>query len=124
VQGPRGALFRCATAEWATPGTAVVVSVRPEKLLPATTGSAPNAISARLARRTYLGHLVHYHLDIGDGIELVMQRQNDPGDPALQWEPGQEVCIAFDDSTAMVFPDEERNVETEEESVTAGISAR
>jgi spermidine/putrescine transport system ATP-binding protein len=100
-------VIRCARAPWARSGMEVAVAVRPENLIPAN-GSAPgaNLVTGTLARRTYLGDLVQYHLTLPGGREVVCQRQNDPEDAAARWAVGGPVQVAWTPESALVVRDE------------------
>jgi spermidine/putrescine transport system ATP-binding protein len=108
VRDPGGVLLRCAPAAWARRGMWVAVAVRPENVAPANGEAAgPNRLSGTLVRRTYLGDLVHYHVALAGGREIVVQRQNEQSDPAAQWEVGGPVEVTWDEGSALVVRDEE-----------------
>jgi spermidine/putrescine transport system ATP-binding protein len=108
VRERAGFVLRCAPASWVTRGMRVAVAVRPEKIGPAN-GSAPSAnrLTGTLARITYLGDLVQYHVALPGGREVVCQRQNDPEDPAAGWRVGSAVEVAWEVASALVLEDEE-----------------
>jgi len=123
VRTEDGNLLRCTSAVEVVRGDPVVVSVRPEALSAATT-SSPNRISGTLARMTYLGDLVQYHVETASG-EVVMQRQNDPGSSDGNWNIGQRVEVGFDERSALVLVDDQGQLAEEaDRSLTEGTAAR
>jgi spermidine/putrescine transport system ATP-binding protein len=106
VRDDGGLLLRCAEADWTAPGMRVAVAVRPEKVIPAD-GTAQNRVSGVLERVTYLGDLVQYHVGLGDGREIVCQRQNERGDPATAWRVGDRVEVGWTEASALVLADDE-----------------
>jgi spermidine/putrescine transport system ATP-binding protein len=106
VRDGAGRVLRCAPVSWVRPGMWVAVAVRPEHVVPADGSGEANRLSGTLARRTYLGDLVQYHVRLPDGVEVVCQRQSDDAGRTASWEVGQEVEVAWDPARALVVRDE------------------
>ena len=105
VETPAGTLTAKAGDESLSPGGAAVLTVRPE-LLRSADADAPNAFSARVLSRMYLGEMVQYQLD-AHGLELTATVL---GSSAGGWTEGETVTLAFDREQAVAFaPDEETN---------------
>jgi spermidine/putrescine transport system ATP-binding protein len=102
-----GTLLRCAPVQSVATGSRVSVAVRPERIYPVASGSAPNALEGRLVGTTYLGDIVQYRVAVG-ATELVVQRQNDAGDPARRWMQGQVVRVGWDEESALVLVDDDQ----------------
>jgi spermidine/putrescine transport system ATP-binding protein len=115
VRDERGRLLRCAAIGSERRGMQVAVSVRPEKIMPAEGSQDGNVFEGILARRTYLGDLVQFHITLEDGVELTMQRQNDARDVATQWELGQRVGVWFSEQSALVLEDDASAIADEED---------
>ena len=104
VRDRTGITIRCAPVNIARRGGNVAVSVRPEKIAPVNgTASQGNVFEGTFLRRTYLGDLVHYHLLLQGGRELMVQRQNERDDLASQWSVGDRVSVAWDEASALVL---------------------
>jgi spermidine/putrescine transport system ATP-binding protein len=113
VRTDGGVLLRCAHVSWASPGMWVSVAVRPEKIVPANGLSGPaNRVQGTLVRRTYLGDLVHYHVLLPGGLELICQRQSEAD---VGWTLGGTVYLAWDESSALVLGGEQDSVAQEED---------
>jgi spermidine/putrescine transport system ATP-binding protein len=113
VRTDGGVLLRCPPASWASPGMSVSVAVRPEKIVPANGHSGPaNRVQGTLVRRTYLGDLVHYHVLLPGGLELICQRQSQAD---VGWTLGGQVDLAWDESSALVLGGEQDAVAQEED---------
>ncbi|HEX2069894.1 MAG TPA: ABC transporter ATP-binding protein, partial [Actinomycetota bacterium] len=115
-----GLVLRCSPTPWSRPGTSVLVSIRPEKIRPASPDAMGadgrvNVVTGRLTRRTYLGDLVRYHVELTGGVEVMVQRQNEQGDPASEWMVGADVDIAWDAESAALLPDEGDAIANEED---------
>jgi spermidine/putrescine transport system ATP-binding protein len=107
VREETGLTLRCAPAGWATAGMRVAVAVRPEKIGPADGTTSANRVEGTLARTTYLGDLVQFHVLLPGGREVVCQRQNERSDPAAGWRIGDRVELAWAEGSALVLaPDE------------------
>ena len=106
VREKGGSLMRCAPVDIARPGLSVVVSIRPERIVPSADRDASNVIEGTFVRRTYLGDLVQYHVLLAGGSEVMMQRQNDRDDAAAQWNVGQRVYMTWDEASALVLKQE------------------
>jgi ABC-type Fe3+/spermidine/putrescine transport system ATPase subunit len=107
VRDDAGRILRCAPASWVRPGMWVAVAIRPEHVVPANGSGPGNRLTGTLARRTYLGDLVQYHVRLPDGHEVVCQRQSDDAGPTSSWEVGAEVELGWDPARALVVRDEE-----------------
>ena len=104
VRETSGLLLRCAPAPWASVGMEVAVSVRPENVLP---GVGTNLVSGMLARSTYLGDLVQYHVMLDSGREVMLQRQSERDTAASSWRVGDRVDLSWPATAALVLaPDE------------------
>jgi spermidine/putrescine transport system ATP-binding protein len=106
VRTEGGHLLQCSSAVQVSPGDHVVVSVRPEAI-GAASNAMPNRIEGTLARMTYLGDLVQYHVETAAGGEIVLQRQNDPYSKDRNWNIGQRVEVGFDERSALVLIDDQ-----------------
>ncbi len=87
------------------PGRAAVAAIRPENL--ALNGSSTDvALRCRVVLSQYLGSLVRYEVEAGEGVTLRV----DVSDPKRHrlLSPGQEVTVGFQASSAQVFPQESR----------------
>jgi spermidine/putrescine transport system ATP-binding protein len=105
VRTPSGSIRGQATHP-VSAGQNVVVSVRPEAIREKTEASA-NHLAGTLARVTYLGDLIQYHLELPGSGELVFQRQNEPNAMGHNWRVGERVEVAFDEESALVVVDDE-----------------
>ena len=82
----------------------VAVSVRPENVLP---GVGTNLVSGLLARSTYLGDLVQYHVLLEGGREVMLQRQSERDSAAASWRVGERVDLSWPATAALVLaPDQ------------------
>jgi spermidine/putrescine transport system ATP-binding protein len=116
-----GLIIRCARAPWARVGSRVWVSVRPEKIGPADGSAqigeaAANRVAGTLLRRTYLGDLVRYQILLPGGAELVVQRQNDPGDEAAGWVIGGPARVAWEPASSILLPGEDLEIANEDDA--------
>ena len=100
-----GFTLRCAPAPWAAAGAWVSVAVRPENISLAD-GDAANRISGRIARRTYLGDLLQYHVVLPGEREVVCQMQNERNGRSHR-EVGETVDLAWDESSALVLAEDD-----------------
>ncbi|HYI46660.1 MAG TPA: ABC transporter ATP-binding protein [Actinomycetota bacterium] len=104
VRTADGIELRCAPRDIVGHGTAVAVSVRPEKITPVNgSHNVANVLDGTLVRRTYLGDLVQHHVLLVGGRELTVQRQNDPDDPAARWQLGGSVKVSWDPSSSLLL---------------------
>jgi hypothetical protein len=60
-------------------------------------------VTGTLARRTYLGDLVQFHVLLPGGMEVVCQRQNERGDTGSALEVGHPVELAWAEDAALVL---------------------
>ncbi|MDR5815092.1 MULTISPECIES: ABC transporter ATP-binding protein [unclassified Caballeronia] len=85
-------------------GARVALALRPETLraLPPDAPPTGNRLDGVVTQRRFLGNAVHYHVDLGAGGEIVVERSGDEilaqvGERiGLAWPPGQERCFALD----------------------------
>jgi spermidine/putrescine transport system ATP-binding protein len=106
VREAGGLILRCAPADWVTAGMHVAVAVRPEKIGPADSSGPANRMEGTLARTTYLGDLVQFHVALSDGRELVCQRQNERNDPTAAWRVGDRIAVGWGEGSALVLADD------------------
>jgi spermidine/putrescine transport system ATP-binding protein len=106
VRAQSGVLLRCAPTKIVEGGREVVVSIRPESVAPADAASFANRVSGSLARHTYLGDLVQYHIEIPGQIEIVMQRQRGQDPVAESWRVGETVAVGWTEEDALVLIDD------------------
>jgi spermidine/putrescine transport system ATP-binding protein len=106
VRTRTGLLLRCAPSEIARVEREVVVSVRPESVGPASGRSLANRVTGSLARHTYLGDIVQYHIEIPGGSEVVMQRQRGQDEVAEGWRVGEVVEVGWREGDALVLVDD------------------
>jgi spermidine/putrescine transport system ATP-binding protein len=106
VRDDDGLVLRCAPVAWASPGDRVAVAVRPENVVPADPG-VPNRVEGTLARVTYLGDLVQYHVALAGGRELMCQRQSERGDASAGWRVGDRVELGWTQVSALLLADDE-----------------
>ena len=115
VRDKTGLEIRCASVDFARRGGTVAVSVRPEKIAPLNGSTPPaNVFEGTFTRRTYLGDLVQYHVLLPGGRELTVQRQNERDDLASQWNVGERVEIAWDETSALVLEMDDTFVDEED----------
>jgi ABC-type Fe3+/spermidine/putrescine transport system ATPase subunit len=89
------------------PGAAAVAAIRPENLvLQDGSGSVDVTLRGRVVISQFLGSLVRYEVEAGEGISLRV----DVSDPKRHrlFSPGHEVTVGFQASSAQVFPAEGR----------------
>ncbi len=89
-----------------SPGSRAVAAIRPENLALDGGGGTDVALHGRVVLSQYLGSLVRYEVEAGDGVTLRV----DVSDPKrhLLLMPGREVSVGFSASSAQVFPQEPR----------------
>jgi ABC-type Fe3+/spermidine/putrescine transport system ATPase subunit len=101
-----GLLFRCDPSDIAGFESEVVVSVRPESVVPSVDDSLANRVSGSLARYIYLGDIVQFHIEIAGGTEIVMQRQRGQDPIAESWRIGEVVEVGWAVRDALVLVDD------------------
>lgn len=71
VETPHGTM-RCSFAEEVRSGQAVVVTARPEDLTISDThpGDGLNVFAGKIAHRVFLGEVIDYFVDLGEGLEI------------------------------------------------------
>ncbi len=88
-------------------GSAAVVAIRPENLtLVGDAGSADVAVRGRVAVSQYMGNVIRYEVDAGDGVVLLVD-VHDPRRHTLLGA-GREIVVGFTAASALVFPREPR----------------
>lgn len=87
------------------PGSAAVVAIRPENLtLAEGRGDLGVVVRGRVAVSQYMGSVVRYEVDAGDGVVLLVD-VHDPRRHQLLG-PGREITVGFTAASALVFPTE------------------
>ncbi|MDQ7840628.1 MAG: ABC transporter ATP-binding protein [bacterium] len=87
------------------PGSAAVVAIRPENLtLAEGRGDLGVVVRGRVAVSQYMGNVVRYEVDAGDGVVLLVD-VHDPRRHQLLG-PGREITVGFTAASALVFPSE------------------
>jgi spermidine/putrescine transport system ATP-binding protein len=125
VRTSSGLLLRCAPTDLALIDRDVVVSVRPESVRPASDGSPANRIRGSLARHTYLGDIVQYHVEGPDGSQIVMQRQRGQDSVAEGWRLGETVEVGWSETDALILVDDGSKLDPElTPSIEAGTTYR
>jgi spermidine/putrescine transport system ATP-binding protein len=114
VRTGSGLLIRCDPNDVAALEGDVVVSVRPESVVPSVDGSLANRVSGSLARYTYLGDIVQFHVELAGGTEIVMQRQRGQDPIAESWRLGEVVEVGWTVSDALVLVDDSGVERTED----------
>ena len=96
----RHGLFRCIFAQAVSPGQDVLVSARPEdlQLSNAPPGDGLNALTGKVAHRVFLGEVVDYLVDTGEG-ELRVRAK-----PELEFHIGQAVHIGVSPQKCVALP--------------------
>jgi spermidine/putrescine transport system ATP-binding protein len=113
VTTAEGLRLVCAPADFVRADMKVVVSVRPEAISPAN--GHPNIVHGTLARVSYSGDLVHYHVETGGRQEIVMQLQNGTPSEASNWRVGQKVELGWDGDNSLVLIDDGSDVAGEQD---------
>jgi spermidine/putrescine transport system ATP-binding protein len=116
VRETSGLLLRCAPTSWASVGMEVAVSVRPEHVMP---GVGTNLVSGTLARSTYLGDLVQYHVTLDGGREVMLQRQSERDTAVASWRVGDRVDLSWPSTAALVLAPDEAASEQEDMKLLA-----
>jgi spermidine/putrescine transport system ATP-binding protein len=114
VRTGTGLLIRCAANDLAGRQRRVVVSVRPESVAPASGSSLPNRVSGSMARHTYLGDIIQYHVETAGGKEIVMQRQRGQDAIAESWRVGETVEVGWREADARILLDDGEQLEAED----------
>ena len=113
VRMQKGFVLRCTASTRVEHGMSVVVAVRPEQIeISSSDGSEDNSIDGVIARRTYLGDLLQYHVEVADDFEIRVQRQNKLQQRAF--EAGERVSLHWPQSASLAMADEEDSVADEE----------
>ena len=109
----KGFILRCTASTRVEQGMPVVVAVRPEQIeIASDEGSEDNSIDGVIARRTYLGDLLQYHVEVAGDLEIRVQRQNKLQQYAF--EAGERVSLHWPQSATLAMADEEGSVADEE----------
>jgi iron(III) transport system ATP-binding protein len=96
----RHGLFRCIYAQDVAPGQAVLVSARPEDftLLQVAPGDGLNALTGKITHRVFLGEVVDYLIDTGEGEIRVRTK------PELEFHIGQAVHLGVPPLKSVALP--------------------
>jgi iron(III) transport system ATP-binding protein len=99
VETPHG-VFRCAFAQAVGPGQPVLVSARPEDLVlyEAKPGDGLNSFAGKVAHRVFLGEVVDYLVEIGDGEIRVRTK------PEFDFRIGQAVHVGITPQKCVALP--------------------
>jgi iron(III) transport system ATP-binding protein len=92
--------FRCIFAQAVAPGQAVLVSARPEDLVlyENQPGDGLNVLAGKIAHRVFLGEVVDYLVDTGDGEIRVRTK------PELDFRVGQPVHVGVSPQKCVALP--------------------
>jgi spermidine/putrescine transport system ATP-binding protein len=107
VMATAGITLKCAAAEFVRPGMDVVVAVRPEAITTDAENSKANRVAGILARVTYLGDLVQFHIDVPEHGEILMQAQSGSEGAAAGWRVGESVEVLWGEDNALVLVDDD-----------------
>jgi iron(III) transport system ATP-binding protein len=99
VETPHG-LFRCIFAQVVVPGETVLVSARPEDFTLSATRPANglNVLTGRITHRVFLGEVVDYLIDTGEGEIRVRVK------PELDFTIGQAVHVGVSPQKSVALP--------------------
>jgi iron(III) transport system ATP-binding protein len=99
VETPHG-VFRCNLVQTITAGQSVLVSARPEDfvLYDKPPGEGLNVLAGRIAHRVFLGEVVDYLIDIGEGEIRVRAK------PEFDFRIGQKVHIGVAPQKCVALP--------------------
>jgi len=100
VETPHG-LFRCSFAQAVAAGQSVLVSARPEDFVLSDRlhgGDGPNVLAGKIAHRVFLGEVVDYLVDTGEGEIRVRAK------PELDFRVGQLVQISVSPQKCVALP--------------------
>jgi spermidine/putrescine transport system ATP-binding protein len=124
VRSRSGFLIRCDPSDIGHLEGDVVVSIRPESVVPSIDGSLANRASGTLARYTYLGDIVQYHIEVAGGTEIVMQRQRGQDPIAESWRLGEVVEVGWAVRDALVLVDDAAVERIEDEASLINAPSR
>jgi iron(III) transport system ATP-binding protein len=93
-------VFRCNFGQTISPGQSVLVSARPEDftLYDREPGDGLNVLAGRIAHRVFLGEVVDYLIDIGEGEIRVRAK------PEFDFRIGQNVHIGVAPQKCVALP--------------------
>ncbi|HEU5272859.1 MAG TPA: ABC transporter ATP-binding protein [Xanthobacteraceae bacterium] len=95
-----GAPISIASPTTIAPGTPVEIAVRPEDVIVQPSVGQPNdAMTARVAMRTFLGNINEYFVTLASGETVRAQTP-----PKLKFSVGDTVALSFDAANISVFP--------------------
>jgi len=99
VETPHG-LFRCSFSQAVAPGQSVLVSARPEDLVlyDKRPGDGVNVFAGKIAHRIFLGEVIDYLIDTGDGEIRVRAK------PELDFRVGQAVHVGVPPQKCVALP--------------------
>jgi spermidine/putrescine transport system ATP-binding protein len=113
VRAKSGFILKCTASTRVERGMSVVVAVRPEQIeIASDKGSEDNTIDGVIARRTYLGDLLQYHVEVAGDLEIRVQRQNKLQQYAF--EAGERVTLHWPQNASLAMADESGSVADEE----------
>ena len=114
VRTSKAFILRCTASTRVERGMSVVVAVRPEQIEIASSdeGSEDNSIDGVIARRTYLGDLIQYHVEVAGELDVRVQRQNKFQQHAF--EAGERVSLRWPLNASLAMADEAGSVADEE----------
>ena len=93
-------MFRCSFAQSVVPGQSVLVSARPEDLVlyEKPPGDGLNVLAGKIAHRVFLGEVVDYLVDTGEGEIRVRTK------PELDFRVGQPVHVGVSPQKCVALP--------------------
>ena len=114
VRTNKAFILRCTASTRVEQGMSVVVAIRPEQIEISSSdeGSEHNTIDGIVARRTYLGDLIQYHVEVAGDLEVRVQRQNKFQQYAF--EAGERVSLQWPLNATLAMADEADSVADEE----------
>jgi iron(III) transport system ATP-binding protein len=99
VETPHGT-FRCSFGQQVAPGQSVLVSARPEDftLYDRSPGDGLNVLAGKIAHRVFLGEVVDYLVDVGEGEIRVRAK------PEFDFRIGQAVQVGVSPQKCVALP--------------------
>ena len=99
-----GVELECDAPETPRPRTAGCVSIRPERLLIAKSGTGGGPLAGVINRTVYLGTDTHYLVGLDDGPEVTVRTRN-AHRTALDLGPGDRAALGIDEGAARLLVD-------------------
>jgi spermidine/putrescine transport system ATP-binding protein len=115
VRTKRGFILHCIATARVESGMPVVVAVRPEQIAIDSLDAdsrEDNVIDGVISRRTYLGDLIQYHVQIAGDLEVRVQQQNRFQQDTV--EAGERVRLQWSRNASLAMSDEAGPVADEE----------